>query len=103
MIHYGCVIALFLVTPLISVAAYGGLLVSTNVEVSAMFSYVTFCAILNVLIFLHFFISLIDIFERLKLENAKAFQHFEEVKKHLRKHLELSIPRRESYDYERSE
>ena len=69
--HYCLALFLFLVTPMVVVIAYIYLLVS-GTETGATISYLTFYAILTLLLALQFFISLIDVFERLKLENIAA-------------------------------
>ena len=73
--HYVLAIILFVVSPTIIIIAYFSLLAST-VETKALFPYFTFNFILTVILALWFFIYLLDVFERLKRENASARRTF---------------------------
>ena len=67
--HYVLSVLLFLLTPIVIIIGYG-VIFATGVSTGPLFSYLTFFAILTVLLQAWFFGSLIDIFERLKQDNT---------------------------------
>ena len=69
--NYCLTVFLFLVTPALNVIVYIALLAS-GAEAGPVFSYLTFYSILSVLLALHFFISLLDVFESEKVKHAVA-------------------------------
>ena len=67
--NYCFTVLLFLVTPVLNVCAYIGLLAS-GTDAGPISAYLTFYVILSVLLALQFFISLLDTFEQMKLDHA---------------------------------
>ena len=74
--HYVLAVLFFLATPIIIIVAYVSLLAS-EVETGVLFPYFTFYTILTFLITIQFFVSLLDVFERLKQEHADARARFQ--------------------------
>ena len=72
-LHYVLSVLLFLLTPVVIILSYV-VIFATGVSTGPMFAYLTFYAILTVLLQAWFFGSLIDIFERLKHDNANKLQ-----------------------------
>jgi hypothetical protein len=71
--HYVLSVFLFLLIPVVVIIGYLSLF-APGVSTGPMFTYLTFYAILTVLLQVWFFASLIDIFERLKQDNANKEQ-----------------------------
>ena len=74
--HYAFAVFLFVLTPVMNVAAYV-FLISTH-ETKVLFPYFTLNLILTILLSLWFFFHLLDVFEGLKAANTSARRNFKE-------------------------
>ena len=64
--HYGLAIFLFLATPAFNVITYIAVVASSDVQKSAMFPFLTFYAILTVMLLIFFLVSILDVLEKVK-------------------------------------